>query len=134
MDLSISWIKKITNDHGYTSPLLPFLILEDAFEQTSISQVESIWNILEARKNDLTEPALLFPQKPDGRGVDQAPKLAIVRISNGLLRRLSSTHHTEICGRVLMFTAWACPLDERSGVNLGGNKLLYTLIYLLYIF
>ena len=41
---------------------------------------------------------------------------------NGLVRRLSKTHDTEWCGRVLMFLTAAYPLSERSAVNVKGES------------
>jgi len=47
-------------------------------------------------------------------------KMAMLRIANFLLRRLSASHHTVLCGKVMMFLAYSFPLYERSGVNLLG--------------
>jgi THO complex subunit 1 len=49
-------------------------------------------------------------------------KLAMLRIANFLLRRLSQSHNTVFCGRIMMFLAYAFPLSERSGVNLLGSR------------
>jgi hypothetical protein len=51
-------------------------------------------------------------------------KLVLLRVCNGLLRRLSKTLDTEWCGRVLMFLTAAYPLSERSAVNVKGEVSL----------
>lgn len=50
-------------------------------------------------------------QPGKGRG------LALLRLSNELLRRLSKTTHTAFGGRIRMFLANAFPLSERSGAT-----------------
>ena len=47
--------------------------------------------------------------------------LIILRLLNDLLRRLSKSTHTVLCGRILMFLANIFPIGERSGVNLRGE-------------
>ena len=54
-------------------------------------------------------------QPNKGRG------LALLRLSNELLRRLSKTTHMAFAGRIRMFLANAFPLSERSGLNLAGT-------------
>ncbi|ETV80689.1 hypothetical protein, variant [Aphanomyces astaci] len=47
--------------------------------------------------------------------------LCLLRLSNTLLRRLSKTHNTVFCGRILAFLSFAFALSERSAVNLTGR-------------
>lgn len=54
-------------------------------------------------------------------GRNTKSKLALLRIANSLLRRLSNTQNTVFCGRILMFLAYVYPLSERSGVNVTGT-------------
>ena len=69
------------------------------------------WALLEAQSYSLTEHSSLFLKG----------KLVLLRVCNGLLRRLSKTLDTEWCGRVLMFLTAAYPLSERSAVNVKGE-------------
>lgn len=44
----------------------------------------------------------------------------MLRMLNGILRRLSVTDDTEFRGRIQMLTAHVLPISEKSGVNLNG--------------
>jgi len=96
----------------------PYLLIEDVLESETIRSIDgtegggqSFWYLLENKFIDsLTKPELF------GKG-----KLIILRACNALLRRLSKTGDTELCGRVLMFLAALYPLSEKSAMNLSGN-------------
>jgi len=44
--------------------------------------------------------------------------LILLRFCNELLRRVSKTENTVLCGKILMFLASVFPLTERSGIHL----------------
>ena len=80
-------------------------------------ECKEIWDMLEARR-DIVADNKFVPT--EGRRNTRS-KLALLRIANNLLRRLSHKNDTEFCGRVVMFLAYVYPLSERSGVNLKGD-------------
>ena len=90
-----------------------FAVLEDVFEASPVGAVESIWRVVDERRDHL------FPlvQGP----ASQRARLALLRVSSGLLRRLSRMADTVMCGKVLLFLAFILPLSERSGVNVTGG-------------
>jgi len=97
---------------------LPFLLFEDLLdgsplEDSSDAQrwsARRAWALLEECSEPLCSAALF------GKG-----KNVLLRFCNGLLRRLSKSFDTEWCGKVLMFLTAACPLSERSAVNVKGE-------------
>ena len=94
---------------------LPFTLLEDVLETQSVMECETTWSLLEERLESLTDE-LFMPRRKASKG-----KLTLLRIANGLLRRLSQTHNTVFCGKIMMFLAYAFSLSERSGVNVLGS-------------
>ena len=48
-------------------------------------------------------------------------KLALLRICNLLLRRLSRARHVLLAGRIHIFLAQILPSTDRSAVNANGN-------------
>lgn len=91
---------------------LPYLAAEDVLAACPVTQGRQVWALLEARTAGLTDPRLF------ARG-----KLVLLRICNGLLRRLSKARagEAELGGRVLLYLAAAYPLSERSAVNVTGK-------------
>ena len=104
-------------NQGVCAATTPFVLLEIALEARTIEECKEIWDILEERR-DLVASSKFVPI--DGRKNTKS-KLALLRISNSLLRRLSQKNDTEFCGRIVMFLAYVYPLSERSGVNLKGE-------------
>ena len=96
------------------APELPFLLLEDLFMSIPAGRLGAAWEMVEQRIEVLTSPQLMPLDKTT------KAKMAMLRVANYLLRRLSPAHHTALCGRVMMFLAYAFELSERSGVNLLG--------------
>ncbi|RHY96902.1 hypothetical protein DYB35_004909 [Aphanomyces astaci] len=96
---------------GATDNLLtnhaPYKILEDLMDGQTIVTCEKLWELLETRKGRLTTTT--------------KASLCLLRLSNTLLRRLSKTHNTVFCGRILAFLSFAFALSERSAVNLTGR-------------
>ena len=63
----------------------------------------------------------IVPLVPNqGKGTNKN-SLALLRMLNALLKRLSKTGATEFCGRIMTFLSDIFPLSERSGVNLRGE-------------
>jgi hypothetical protein len=94
-------------------PAAVFAVLEDAFEACSVGDAESVWRLVEARRD------ALFPLVQGA--AQQRARLALLRVCSGLLRRLSRSADTVMCGKILLFLAFTLPLSERSGVNVTGS-------------
>lgn len=95
-------------------PSLPLLLVEEAIHATSADHCESLFALLEGRSQTIMQPLFVPPKG------NPASKLALIRLSNALLRRLSEAQDTAFRGRVLMFLSFVLPLSERSGLNLKG--------------
>jgi THO complex subunit 1 len=96
----------------------PFVMLEDLFEASTLDKCKSLWELIEERRDIICNPKFV----PDDIKRNTKSKLALLRIANSLLRRLSLLNKdTEFCGRIVMFLAYVYPLSERSGVNLKGE-------------
>ena len=52
--------------------------------------------------------------------LNQVSKLALLRISNNILKKLSLTKDRLFRGRIQMLRSKVFPMSERSGVNLNG--------------
>jgi len=89
---------------------VPFKLLEDALDASSVAGCEFWWAQVERSCDALTHASLF-----------QRGKFVLLRLCNSLLRRLSRTRHAELCGRVLLFLAAAWPISEKSAVNLKGD-------------
>jgi len=55
--------------------------------------------------------------------------LILLRFCNELLRRVSKTENTVLCGKILMFLASVFPLTERSGIIYIALNILIIKIY-----
>lgn len=93
----------------------PYKVLEDLMEGQTISVCEKLWDLLEARKDKLTTPHFITKGKPT------KASLCLLRMCNALLRRLSKTHNSVFCGKILVFLSFTFSLSERSAVNLTGK-------------
>lgn len=64
----------------------------------------------------------LLPQADfiPGAGRTTKASLCLLKICNALLRRLSKTHNSVFCGKILVFLSSTFALSERSAVNLSG--------------
>jgi hypothetical protein len=96
-------------------PAIAFSLLEDVFEAIPIPHIEGAWGVVEAHRQALHP----FVQAGRGGSTPRA-RTALLRLTSGLLRRLSRTQDTVMCGKVLLFLANILPLSERSGVNVPG--------------
>lgn len=93
----------------------PYNLLADAIEAQTIKNCVQLWELLEERKQALTSAPLI----PVGKS--SLTSLSLLRLCNGLLRRLSKAHNTVFCGKILVFLSHTFALKERSGVNLKGR-------------
>ncbi|CAH0520382.1 unnamed protein product [Peronospora belbahrii] len=105
---------------GVTSNFLvnstPYKVLEDLMEGQTINACEKIWELLESRKDKLTMPDFIAE-----KGRTTKASLCLLRMCNALLRRLSKTHNSVFCGKILVFLSFTFALSERSAVNLTGK-------------
>ncbi|RMX65555.1 hypothetical protein DD238_004492 [Peronospora effusa] len=105
---------------GVTSNFLvnstPYKVLEDLMEGQTISACEKVWELLESRKDKLTMPDFIAE-----KGRTTKASLCLLRMCNALLRRLSKTHNSVFCGKILVFLSFTFALSERSAVNLTGK-------------
>ncbi|POM72481.1 THO complex subunit, partial [Phytophthora palmivora] len=105
---------------GVTSHFLvnstPYKVLEDLMEGQTISTCEKVWELLESRKDQLTTPDFIAE-----KGRTTKASLCLLRMCNALLRRLSKTHNSVFCGKILVFLSFTFALSERSAVNLTGK-------------
>ena len=97
---------------------VPFLLLGDLLQCEPISCCAVIWGLLESRRRVLTRP-IFIPQ--EGRTTGSRSALALLKLCNELLRKLSKATHGEFRGRVLHFLAYVFPIHERSAVNVSGK-------------
>jgi len=101
----------------FCSPALPVQVLEIAVASTPVAQCSGLWRLVESRRSALGAP----PFVPVEAKSNPPSKVALLRLCNGLLGRLSSVHDAELCGRVLLFLAAALRLSERSGLNTAAR-------------
>nr|CCA22483.1 THO complex subunit putative [Albugo laibachii Nc14] len=94
----------------------PYKVLEDVMESQPIQTCEALWDILEVRKTRLTASPFF-----DTSGRTTKSSLTLLRMCNAMLRRLSKTHNTVFCGRILVFLSFTFTLNERSAVNLHSK-------------
>ncbi|KAL4161544.1 hypothetical protein PRNP1_002098 [Phytophthora ramorum] len=95
----------------------PYKVLEDLMEGQTISTCEKVWDLLESRKDKLTTPEFIAE-----KGRTTKASLCLLRMCNALLRRLSKTHNSVFCGKILVFLSFTFALSERSAVNLTGKS------------
>lgn len=95
---------------GAISKRIPFLLLEDLLEAQTVDGASALWSVIESLTARLTHPDIFSK----GSNI-------LLRMCNSLLRRISKSCHTELCGRVLMFLAAIFPISERSAVNPLGK-------------
>jgi len=97
-----------------------FFLLEDVFEFLGVEQIQTFWPEVEAR-----EEALFALFK-----VARKSNLTMLKLCNSLLRKLSKSHNTAICGRIMMYLSRNWELSDPSAINKGGasnvgNKTVY---------
>lgn len=94
-------------ENGYLDKLAPLNLMESIFDSELIEECVHVFAFLQSRLSQILAPALWT----------KAAKLPLLKICNGILRRLSKTNNTIFCGQILMLLAYCMPLDEPSGQN-----------------
>ena len=89
---------------------LPFIILSDVLECLTLDMCETVFEFVEAHVSTWIKPEFY-----------SSGKTLLLRMSNDLLRRLSSAQNTIFCGRIQLFLARLFPLSEKSALNLMSH-------------
>lgn len=106
IDLSIEAVKICI-----CSSNIPFVLLEDVFDNFDIPDCEKLWDYMESRKDKLTSRVFLTEASTNS-------KLSFLKACLGLLKRSSKSENGVFCGRVLLYLSSSLPLMEKSGLNL----------------
>ncbi|KAL1676332.1 THO complex subunit 1 transcription elongation factor-domain-containing protein [Schizophyllum commune] len=96
-------------------PGAPLAVVADVLETQTVQSCAVFFTWLQSRYKRIVP---LVPNQ--GKGTNKN-SLALLRMLNALLKRLSKTGATEFCGRIMTFLSDIFPLSERSGVNLRGE-------------
>ncbi|KZO98684.1 hypothetical protein CALVIDRAFT_31330 [Calocera viscosa TUFC12733] len=100
------------SEQGVCEPTSPLFVFEDLLDTQTIPSCEVLCGWLESRVPRLTVAI----------HSSQAMSLVLLRTLNEILRRLSKSAHTPLCGRIMQLLASKIfPFGERSGVNLRGS-------------
>ncbi|KAJ0412485.1 hypothetical protein ATCC90586_005505 [Pythium insidiosum] len=102
--------------HKCLNSTAAYKLLEDLMDGQTISTCEKLWDLLEERKQRLSSSDFI----PES-GRPTKASLCLLRLCNALLRRVSKTHNSVFCGRILVFLSFTFALSERSAVNLLGK-------------
>ena len=78
----------------YCRMVLPFILLEDVFESSTVEQCEKYWSIILTLQDDISK---LLPEN-----ISTNSSLALLSIANSLLRRTSKIQNGEFRGSVMM--------------------------------
>ena len=89
---------------------LPFIILSDVLECLTLDMCEKVFEFVESHVSTWIQPEFY-----------SSGKILLLRMSNDLLRRLSSSQNTIFCGRIQLFLARLFPLSEKSALNLMSH-------------
>lgn len=89
---------------------LPFIILSDVLECLTLDMCQKVFEFVEDQVSTWIQPEFY-----------SSGKIILLRMSNDLLRRLSSSQNTIFCGRIQLFLARLFPLSEKSALNLMSH-------------
>ena len=89
---------------------LPFVLLSDVLECLTLDLCETVFEFVENHVPTWIQPEFY-----------SSGKNLLLRMSNDLLRRLSSAQNTIFCGRIQLFLARLFPLSEKSALNLMSH-------------
>ncbi|KAJ2236210.1 hypothetical protein H4R99_001133 [Coemansia sp. RSA 1722] len=109
--LALIDISAVLSDSGVLDASLAFTLLEETMDMVDMTQAGSIFSHIERRAEFLRRGV----SATGGKGV------VMLRMCNGLLRRIPQSTMSEFAGRVQIFVANTFALSERSGVNLRGD-------------
>lgn len=90
-------------------PRAAFFLLEDLFDLLGVEQIQAFWPEVEAREEALYG---LFK-------VARKSNLTMLKLCNSLLRKLSKSHNTAICGRIMMYLSRNWELSDPVRLFLG---------------
>jgi len=90
---------------------LPLRLFADVFDAKPISECKKYWAILEQK-----QPELL----PIGQ-LHTRTELLLLKLSNSLLKRISTVIDTEFAGQIQLFLSRLLPLEHKASLNLAGN-------------
>ena len=92
----------------------PLNILNDVLSAQTIEECSETFAYLESKKASLFEKGFFAEHKKKNA------KVALLRLCNAMVKRLSKSNDTVFRGRILMFLATVLSISDRSGVNLRG--------------
>ncbi|KAJ2774769.1 hypothetical protein IWQ56_000434 [Coemansia nantahalensis] len=104
-------IATLLSDSGRADASFAFTLLEEAMDMVGAGVASEIFAHMERRAAVLRRGI----SATGGKGI------VMLRMCNGLLRRIPQSTQSEFAGRVQVFVANSFPLSERSGVNLRGD-------------
>ncbi|KAJ1798638.1 hypothetical protein LPJ75_006812, partial [Coemansia sp. RSA 2598] len=109
--LALIDISAVLSDSGVLDASLAFTLLEEIMDMVDMVRAGDIFGHIERRASFLRRGV----SATGGKGV------VMLRMCNGLLRRIPQSTMSEFAGRVQIFVANTFTLSERSGVNLRGD-------------
>ncbi|KAJ2497922.1 hypothetical protein GGH96_004725 [Coemansia sp. RSA 1972] len=109
--LAVIDIATLFSDNGTTDGSFVFMLLEETMDMVSISAASEIFAHVEQRAHMLRRGMTAT----GGKGI------VMLKMCNGLLRRIPQATMSEFAGRVQVFVGNSFALSERSGVNLRGD-------------
>ena len=110
LDLTVEFALK-----GLVDLPCPLNILNDVLSSQTIEECSGTFAYLESKKGMLLEGEFFAEHKKKNA------KVALLRLCNAMVKRLSKSNDTVFCGRILMFLATVLSISDRSGVNLMGK-------------
>jgi THO complex subunit 1 len=93
----------------------PLNIVNDVLSSQTIEESSETFAYLESKKPFLIANGFFAEHKK------RNAKVALLRLCNAMVKRLSKANDTVFCGRIQMFLATVFPVSDRSGVNLMGK-------------
>ena len=95
----------------------PLNVINDVLGSQTIEECSVTFAYLESKKGFLLEHGFFAEHKKRAG----AAKVALLRLCNSMVKRLSKANDTVFCGRIQMFLATVLSISDRSGVNLMGR-------------
>jgi THO complex subunit 1 len=110
LDLTVLFAAK-----GLVDLPCPLNILNDVLGSQTIEECSVTFAYLESKKAFLYEQGFFAEHKKKNA------KVALLRLCNAMVKRLSKSNDTVFRGRILMFLATVLSISDRSGVGLRGQ-------------
>lgn len=96
--------------HALCNCSVPIILLGDILSCYTLDLCEEVFGFVEDHVSTWTSKEFY-----------SSGKILLLRMSNDLLRRLSSAQNTVFCGRIQLFLAQLFPLSEKSALNLTSH-------------